>query len=327
MTSVTKMRNIKINLYRQIPLIILLFMVLILSISNKEFLTLQTFTNLMQQVSAVGVVALGAMFVIISGGIDFTTGYGLAMIGMAAATLYTRFINTNSIFSIFILVLVTLVVGAALGLVNGLVITKLRITPFIATLGVMSLAKGLSLLIGGGALIIFKDEKVLFIGQGKLFGFLPVSFLIFLLVSLIIYLILKKTKLGIYTYAIGGNEETVRFVGINVVSYKIFIYILAGICTGVATLLTITRIGIVSPSIYGTILLDAIAASIIGGTSLSGGKGSVSGTIVGVFIIVIVSTALAYLRIPPEMQEFFKGMVIFIAVGIDAYTNKNGSNI
>ncbi|MDD5659017.1 MAG: ABC transporter permease [Actinomycetota bacterium] len=319
MSAGLEKRNNKLRLKRQTPLFILLFMILVISIFNKEFLTLQSFINLMQQVSAVGIVALGAMFVLIAGGIDLTAGYGLAMIGMTAATIYTMFSEINGI---FILILITLITGVILGLVNGFVVAKLKIIPFIATLAIMSVTKGLSLVIGGGNMVVFKNQQIIFIGQGKLFGFLPVPFLIFILVGVLIHLILTKTKLGLYTYAIGSNEGAVRFAGIRIVNYKVLIYIMAGICTGIGALLTITKIGMATPSMYGSTLLDALAATIIGGTSLSGGRGNVLGTIVGVFIIVVVSTALVYFNVPPEMQDFFKGMVIFIAVGIDAYSNK-----
>lgn len=324
MSAGLEKRNNKLRLKRQTPLFILLFMILVISIFNKEFLTLQSFINLMQQVSAVGIVALGAMFVLIAGGIDLTAGYGLAMIGMTAATIYTIFSEINGI---FILILITLITGVILGLVNGFVVAKLKIIPFIATLAIMSVTKGLSLVIGGGNMVVFKNQQIIFIGQGKLFGFLPVPFLIFILVGVLIHLILTKTKLGLYTYAIGSNEGAVRFAGIRIVNYKVLIYIMAGICTGIGALLTITKIGMATPSMYGSTLLDALAATIIGGTSLSGGRGNVLGTIVGVFIIVVVSTALVYFNVPPEMQDFFKGMVIFIAVGIDAYSNKYYLNI
>lgn len=319
MSGIKKIKNAGNLLYKQAPLFILIFLILIISILNREFRSLQTLSNLLQQVSAVGVVALGAMIVIISGGIDFTAGNGLAMIGMAAGTVYALGYNVNNLLTV---ATITLVLGALLGSVNGLIIARLNIQPFIATLAMMSVAKGLSLMIGGGNMVKFTDEQILFTGQQKFFGFLPMPFLIFLFVALIMYIILNKTKLGTYAYAIGSNEEAARFAGIDVIRYKILIYILAGVYTGIASLLTISRIAMATPNIAGTILLDAIAAAIIGGTSLSGGKGTISGTIIGVFIVIVISTALVYLKIAPEMQDFFKGAIILVAVGIDAYGNK-----
>ncbi len=319
MYSKKNVKNINKFLYKQAPLLILIVLVIIISILNKEFLSLQTLSNLLQQVSAVGIVALGAMIVIICGGIDFTAGNGLAMIGMAAGTVYAFGHNFNNL---LLIVIISLLFGSLLGFVNGVIISKLNVQPFITTLAIMSVAKGLSLMIGGGNMVKLTDKQILFIGQKKFFGFLPMPFIIFIFVALMMYVILNKTKLGIYSYAIGSNEEAARFVGINIARYKILIYVLAGICTGIASLLTISRIAMTTPNIAGTILLDAITAVIIGGTSLSGGKGTVSGTIIGVFIVIVISTALVFLKITPEMQDFFKGSIILVAVGIDAYGNK-----
>ncbi len=307
--------NRKINIQKAMPLIILLVLLLVLSLLNRDFLSLQTFVNLMQQVSAVGVVAIGAMFVIISGGIDFTAGYGLAMIGMAAGVVYSQSIFQGSVIA---MVITFIGAGAILGLINGVLIAKLKILPFVATLAMMSLAQGMSLMIGGGTMIMLSDSPILFIGQGKLGGLFPTSFLIFLLICITADIILKKTKLGVYTYALGGNEDAAWYTGIKVDQYKILVYIVAGICTGIASLLTVSKIAMATPSIYGTTLIDAIAATCIGGTSMSGGKGTVFGTFIGSIIIVLISTALTYLKIPAEMQDVFKGAVILLAVVFDA---------
>lgn len=305
----------KINIQKAIPLIILLVLLLVLSLLNRDFLSLQTFINLMQQVSAVGVVSIGAMFAIISGGIDFTAGYGLAMIGMAAGVVYSQSIFQGSVIA---MVITFIGAGAILGLINGVLIAKLKILPFVATLAIMSLAQGMSLMIGGGTMIMLSDSPILFIGQGKLGGLFPTSFLIFLLICITADIILKKTKLGVYTYALGGNEDAAWYTGIKVDQYKILVYIVAGICTGIASLLTVSKIAMATPSIYGTTLIDAIAATCIGGTSMSGGKGTVFGTFIGSIIIVLISTALTYLKIPAEMQDVFKGAVILLAVVFDA---------
>ena len=307
--------NRKINIQKAMPVIILLVLLLVLSLLNRDFLSLQTFVNLMQQVSAVGVVAIGAMFVIISGGIDFTAGYGLAMIGMAAGVVYSQSIFQGSVIA---MVITFIGAGAILGLINGVLIAKLKILPFVATLAMMSLAQGMSLMIGGGTMIMLSDSPILFIGQGKLGGMFPTSFLIFLLICITADIILKKTKLGVYTYALGGNEDAAWYTGIKVDQYKILVYIVAGICTGIASLLTVSKIAMATPSIYGTTLIDAIAATCIGGTSMSGGKGTVFGTFIGSIIIVLISTALTYLKIPAEMQDVFKGAVILLAVAFDA---------
>lgn len=308
----------RINIQDLVPLLILFILLCVLTALNRDFISLNTALNLMQQVSAVGVVAIGGMIVIISGGIDFTAGYGLAMIGMLAGTIFARTSFGNSA---LLITLVCLFGGAALGLVNGFLIARFNLVPFIATLAVMSLAQGMSTYIGNGNMVLIRHEKLLWIGQGKI-GMIPVSFIIFLLVCVIAVFLLKKTKFGVYTYAIGSNEEASRYVGIDIVRYKTLVYLAAGVCTGIGALLTITKIGMAAPSIYGSTLLDAIAAATIGGTSLSGGKGRVFGTFIGAIIIVLITTALTYLKIKPELQDVFKGAVILFAIGFDAILNK-----
>jgi len=317
-SSVSKIL-IRSNIKEVAPVIILVCMLFILNTLNKDFMSLKTLLNLMQQVSVVGIVAMGAMIVIISGGIDFTAGYGLAMIGMAAGTIYAADILGGNV---FIVTAVCIAAGSVVGIVNGLLIAKLHIVPFIATLAVMSLLQGMSMLIGGGNMVMIKDPALLWFGQGKIFNAIPVSFIIYVLFCFIAYLVLKKTKMGVYIYALGGNEDSVRYAGINVDLYKILLYVMAGIYTGVAALLTISKLGLAAPSIYGSTLLDAIAAAVIGGTSLSGGKGKVMGTFVGAIIIVLITTALTYLRIRPEMQDVFKGAVILMALCFDVFINK-----
>ncbi|HWQ80199.1 MAG TPA: ABC transporter permease, partial [Anaerovoracaceae bacterium] len=309
----------KSNLKEVAPLIILMCMLLVLNTLNKDFMSLKTLFNMMQQVSAVGIVAMGAMVVIISGGIDFTAGYGLAMIGMAAGTVYAADILGGNV---FVIVLTCLIAGAIVGALNGVLVGKLHIVPFIATLAVMSLLQGMSMLIGGGNMVMVREPSILWFGQGKIFGNIPISFIIYVLLCFAAYLVLQKTKMGVYIYALGGNEDSVRYVGINVVKYKILLYVMAGVYTGIAALITISKLGLAAPSIYGSTLLDAIAAAVIGGTSLAGGRGKVMGTFVGTIIIVLITTALTYLNIRPEMQDVFKGAVILTALCFDVLLNK-----
>lgn len=309
----------KSNIKEIAPIIILVCMLLVLNTLNKEFMSLKTLFNMMQQVSAVGVVALGAMIVIISGGIDFTAGYGLAMIGMAAGTVFAADILGGNV---VVVTLTCLIAGAAVGLLNGVLVAKLNIVPFIATLAVMSLLQGMSMLIGHGNMVMIREPSILWLGQGKLFHNIPVSFTLYVLLCFSAYLILHKTKMGVYIYALGGNEDSVRYVGINVAKYKILLYVIAGIYTGIAALLTISKLGLAAPSIYGSTLLDAIAAAVIGGTSLAGGRGKVLGTFVGTIIIVLITTALTYLNIRPEMQDVFKGAVILLALCFDVLISK-----
>ncbi|MCL2857435.1 MAG: ABC transporter permease [Oscillospiraceae bacterium] len=306
------------SLLSAIPLFMLIALVIMLSLLSREFLRLVTLINLMQQVAPIGIVAVGAMLCIIIGGIDFTSGHGLAMIGMAASFFY---VSGPFVGSLPMFILSFVVFGALLGLVNGFLIAKLNILPFIATLAMMSLVQGLSLYINGGTMILLVGSPVLGVGQGRIGGVVPVSFLIFLAVCVLAGIMLRHTKLGVYIYAIGGNETALWYTGVKVQHYKIMVYMLAGICTGIAALLTVSTIAMATPSMFGTTLIDAIAAACIGGTSMRGGKGTVFGTFIGAIIIVLINTAFIYLNIQSAMQDVFKGIVILFAVTVDAVAN------
>ena len=306
------------NVLSMVPLFILVALVITLSLLSDEFLRLATFINLMLQVAPIGIIAIGAMLCIIIGGIDFTSGQGLATIGMASAFFYTFGFFSGNV-PLFILSFVMF--GAVLGLTNGFLIARLNILPFIATLAMMSLLAGLSLYINRGGMILLVHSPILGVGQGRVGGIIPVPFIVFLGVCVIVSIILKHTKLGVYIYAIGGNEIALWYTGVKVRSYKILVYMIAGMCTGIASLLTISTIAMATPGMGGTVLIDAIAAACIGGTSMRGGKGTVIGTFIGAVIIVLINTAFIYLNIQSAMQNVFKGLVILFAVSVDAISN------
>jgi len=310
----------KFTLQRFVPLIMLIGIYAVFSILSPAFLQWNTVYNLMQQNSILGIIALGAMFVLITGGIDFTSGYGLAMVGVTTAKIYMA---TGQ--NIVVMIICAVVLGMAIGLANGLIITKLKIQPFIATLAMMSIVQGLTMIIGEADTPQLTKEDVLFIGNGTVFGALPAPFFIFLGMAILSAFLLYKTRMGTYTYAIGGNEEAAKLVGINVNKTKMLVYMYAGICTGVASLIMISRVVVVMPNMSGTLLLDGIAAAVIGGTSVSGGKGTVLGTFLGVFIIGVMSTALTYLRVPPIYQQAAKGAFIILALALDALMDRMGN--
>jgi len=312
----------KINISKYTSLMILILMVVLMSIFSKQFLQILTFKNLMQQVSAVGIVSIGAMFVIITGGIDFTAGYGLAVAGVTAGVFYQLFGN-----SLLALLLSAALAGGMLGFVNGIIITKLKIQPFIATLAMMSVCQGLALLVSEGKTILIENQSVLFIGQGFIGGFLPFAFIVFILVCLIGGLILYKTRMGVYTYALGGNEDSVKLAGVNTDRYKTLVYVFAGFCTGLASVITISMVANITNNLQGSVLLDAIASTVIGGTSISGGKGTIFGTFIGVIIIGLISTALTYLNVDSLLRDAVKGIIILIALLLDIIINNRFKKI
>ena len=217
--------------------------------------------------------------------------------------------------------------GLLIGLCSGLLITKLKLPPFIATFAMMSVLQGLALLISEGRQYLITDKAALWVGQGYLFGIVPVPFVIFLLICGAGYLLLNRTKMGVYIYAMGGNEEAAVYAGVQVNRYKLLVYVFAGFCTGVASVITTTRIALISASVSGDILMDAISAVVIGGTSVSGGKGTVSGTIAGVLIMGLISAALTYLNVDTLLRNVVKGVVIILALLLDFAMNKERSAV
>lgn len=302
---------------RVVPFIILALLIIVLSISSPKFLQMSTFRNLFQSVAATGIVAVGAMFVLITGGIDFTAGFGLATAAVTAGAVYVYFGR-----NVWALLITGIVAGTFIGAVNGIIISKLKVPPFITTLAMMSVLQGISLFISEGRQILIKEQATLFIGQGVLFGWFPFAFVIFLAVCLIGALILNRTKMGVYVYAMGGNENAAVYAGVNVAHYKFLVYVFAGFCTGVASVVSCSRVALVSSSISSDILMDAISSAVIGGTSSSGGKGTITGTIAGTLIMGLISTALTYLNVDMLLRDVVKGLVIIAALMIDAAVNR-----
>ena len=246
------------DLQKYAPVFLMLVLMLILTIANKNFLTGQSIYNLLSQVAALGIVALGSMLVLLTAGIDFTAGFGLSLAGVTAGVVYISSGDKG-----WVLVLVSVLTGAVVGLLNGLIIVGLKLNPFIATLAMMTVCKGISMMVSEGRQVQITSPGLLKLGSGKLFGFLPIAFILFAAVIFIIYLILNKTKLGIYTYAIGGNEDAVAYSGINKDLYKVFVYVTAGVCYGIAAIITCSQVTIITSNISGDYLLDGIASAIV----------------------------------------------------------------
>ena len=305
------------TIQKAVPFIILLVLIVALSIFNKYFLQLSTFQNLFQSQAATGIVALGAMCVIITGGIDFTAGYGLATASVTAGVLYVQSNN-----NVAVLLVVGIVVGVVIGLCNGLLITRLKLPPFIATFAMMSVLQGMALLISEGRQYLITDKAALWIGQGYIFGIVPVPFVVFVLMCVATHLLLNRTKMGVYIYTMGGNEDAAVYAGVKVRRYKLLVYVFAGFCTGVASLITTARIALISASVAGDILMDAISSAVIGGTSVSGGKGTAIGTFAGVLIMGLINSALTYLNVDTLLRDVVKGAVIVLALLLDSAMNR-----
>ncbi len=282
----------------------------VLTILSPFFLTTSNLMNVVRQSSIIGIMAVGVTFVILSGGIDLSVGSVMAVSGMIAAG------SLQGGSSMFVAILVALAVGIAAGLVNGVLVTKAGITPFVVTLGMMSIARGVTLIYSDGYPISGFSPAFRFIGGGAIMG-LPFPVIMLLAVVVIAWFVLTQTRLGRYTYAIGGNEETVKLSGINSDFYKTMMYVISGATAGISALILTSRLNSAGPTAGLTYELTVIAAVVIGGTSLTGGRGSVWGSLVGALLIAVINNGMNLLGISPYYQELARGVIIIAAVYID----------
>ena len=320
-----------------IPLIIFAAICVFIGVINPLFFTWQTWQNILMQVSNVGIIAFGATFVITSGGLDFTAGEGVSLACVVAATVFVSSNMSNTA-----TILTGVAVGALIGAVNGLLITKLNIQPFIATLSMMTVIKGFLLFVAEGTIIHMDVEGSTFkqIGQGLIEfkwmgrnasggvqGF-PVAFITYVCVAVAVWLILNRTKFGQATLAMGGNEDAAKLAGVNVDFYRFWVYVFAGIMTGLGAMITLARVASIGVTLGGTnLLMDVVAAAVIGGTAVSGGRCNVFGTMLGTFIIISISSALVYLNIDSNWRNVVKGAIILVALVIDALAVRVGERM
>ena len=297
----------------------LIALVVVFSIASPNFMQTQNVLAILQATSVNGVLAIAATLVIITGGIDLSVGTL-----MTFCAVITGVVLTNLGMPLPLGILASILAGTFCGLISGTIIAKLKVPPFIATLGMMLILKGLSLVISGTKPIYFNDtpgfnQIALGSAVGSIFPSLPVpnGVLILFLVAAIAAFVLSRTALGRYTFALGSNEEAVRLSGVNVDRWKIAVYATAGGICGVAGLLIVSRLHSAQPALGQGYELDAIAAVVIGGTSLSGGRGTVVGTLIGALIISVLANGLRILSVAQEWQTVVTGSIIILAVYAD----------
>ena len=291
--------------------IILLVMCLALVISTEQFLVEDNIFSVLRQISFIAILAIGECLVIITGGIDLSVGSVFAMSSVVGAMSMAQWGV-----SVFMGIIIGLVVGALFGLANGLFITKLRLPPFIATLGTLSIARGLAYGVTGGYPISSLPPAFKYIGQGYI-GPVPFPVILLVFFAIVFTIFLKRTVLGRRIYAIGGNEESARVSGIKVQSIKLIVYTLSGVMASVAGMATAGRLGVAQSTAGQGYELDAIAAVIIGGASVTGGIGTVVGAIIGAAIMGVLKNGLVLLSVSAYWQQAIIGFVIILAVSMD----------
>jgi ribose transport system permease protein len=286
-------------------------LVILLAVLSPYFLTVSNLMNVLEQTSINAVIAVGMTFVILSGGIDLSVGSLVALSGVALAG------ALHAGAPLPVALLAALSTGAAAGLVNGLLITRGKLPAFIATLGMMSVARGLTLFVTDGRPISGFEAGFRTLATGRVLG-VPASVLLAGALYLAAHLVLTRTRFGLYVYAIGGNEEATRLSGVGVRFHKTMVYVLAGLMSAVASVILTARLNSAQPIAGMMYELDAIAATVIGGTSLLGGSGTIGGTLIGALIMGVLRNGLNLLGISSFLQQVVIGLVIIAAVLVDS---------
>ena len=305
----------KENLDKYKSLIGLVLLCVVITFVSPAFMTLSNITNVFTQVSTNAIIAVGMTFVILTGGIDLSVGSTVAISGAFAASIIK---STNNV---FLAVLAAGIVGIVIGLINGLLISKGKLQAFIATLATMTIFRGATLVFTNGTPISKLPEKFVNIGNGKI-GFMPIPVIITVIVLVIAIYVLTQTRFGRYLYALGGNEDSARLSGINTTKIKTLVYVISGFASSIAGVIIASRIGSASPNAGTGFELDAIAAVVIEGTSLAGGEGRITGTLIGALIIGVLNNGLNLMNVSPFYQSIVKGLVILIAVLLDKKSRK-----
>ncbi len=298
---------------------ILLFL-LAMIIGWPTFLQFRNLTNILRQISYTGIIALGMTMIIISGGIDLSVGSMTAFVG-GITIFFLNLFPVDSIVALILSSIFALILGSLTGLFNGLLVTKGRIAPFIATLGTMSIFRSLIQYFSGAGNILSNNNLYADIGSGS-FLKIPVPVWAFLIMAIILHIVLNNTRLGRYMCAVGANDQVARYSAIRVQLVRLIPYIITGFTAGLTALLWSSRLNCINPSDCAGYELDAIAAAVIGGTSMSGGKGTIIGTVMGAVMLGMINNMLVLGGVSSYLQQAARGLVIIVAVLLQ-YNNKN----
>lgn len=289
----------------------LIVMCVLLSIFTDHFATKSNLAAILSQMSVNGILAIGMTCCLIVGGIDLSVGSILSLSGIVCA------ICLRANMSVVLSILIAVLVGALCGMINGSLVAKGNVPPFIATLGMTSIAAGMALILSNGRPISGATTKIMKIGAGRIGGVLPISFLIMCVCFIIAHYMMKYTRTGRYIYTIGGSKEAAKLSGIDVTKYTIIPYVLSGVFCAIAAVIVTGRLNSAEPLAGSGMETDAIAAAIIGGTSMSGGEGTLIGTFIGAMIMSVVKNGLVQMGVGTYPQQVIIGLIIIAVVLID----------
>lgn len=308
----------KINLSNMTSVIALLVLCVVISIAEPAFRSAGNMINILQQVTVIAVIALGVNVVIFTGGIDISVGSVVGFTGIIMGK-----IIVEKGMSPLLGVTIALFVGTLCGMFNGIMIAKFKLQPMIATLAMMSMARGAALTLADGQTITGYSKGFRWIGVGEIGGTqIPVQILFMLLFYALAFYLMRYRKFGRYIYSIGGNEEATRLSGINVDKYKVMAYSISGFCAAIASVILVAKLNSAQSTAGQDYEMDAIAACVIGGSSLLGGFGSVWGTFVGAIIMIVIRNGLNLLNVSSNLQKLVIGVVILLAVLADSVRHR-----
>lgn len=312
--------------------IVLIVLLVFFSFAANNFLSMNTALLIGKHVALYGILAVGMTYVIVTGGIDLSVGAVVGLAGMVAGGLIQngltlKLFGVTLYFSVPMVVLITILLGAVVGVVNGIVITKFNVAPFIATLGMMYMIRGFANIHSNGATYsdlkgyeALGNEGWKFFGS-NLFG-IPVGLIILVIIAVIFATLLKKTAFGWHVFSIGGNEKAAKLSGVKVDKVKILVYMISGICAAVVGIIACSQLAAATPKTGESWEMNAIAAAVLGGTSMAGGIGTIGGTIVGAFVIGVINDGMVMCGVSEFWQMVIKGVVIILAVIIDQFQRR-----
>lgn len=309
------MKNFKMFLGKYAIYFVLFFEIIFFSIASQYFLSASNFINVLRQVSIVGIMAVGMTFVILTGGVDLSVGGVTACVGVICAKLMVS--GWNPVFAI----LVALAFAAMVGTVNAFFSHEFKLNAMIVTLATLQILKGISYIVTGAIPVYGFTEKFKVIGQGHV-GAIPIPIIIMLVLYVMAYIILKYTKFGQSIYGIGGNEEAVRLTGINIRRSKYSAYILCSVVSGIAGIVLLSRANTAQPSAGFGYEMDVIAGAVLGGISMSGGEGKITGVFAGVLVMAILSNGMLMMDVSEYWQWVTKGIVMLAAITYDRVLKK-----